>query len=164
MNFIISGIVILFFGMALLIISNAIIKNSDYFNSNKCYGQAEVVGYDQGEQTNRHTLLVRILGINDNNVYGCAAGKIIISDYPKGKIVDVIYAPKKSFGIRLKEVHLRNNPPGNRTAIGNVIKKLAWGSVTVGLIMIFAGIITIFFKKEVWLCLKDYFPLVRLFC
>lgn len=143
MVFLIAAIVIAFFAMVLLVIGAAMVSKGKSFNENKRYGVAEVVGYECAEQSNWYSLLVRIPELNDGKVYNCTAGKINPSDYPKGKAVDVIYAPKKVAGIIFVEAHLRKNPPADTVRIGQGIKKISIAMLVIAGILIVLGIATL---------------------
>ena len=101
--FVIAG-VLLFIALLLLETGTILGKDSIVFESNKRIGKAEVVGYEH--QSSHHTMLVRLPELNDGKIYSCVAGKIRTSDYPKGAVVDVYYAPEKVAGINIVEVHL----------------------------------------------------------
>lgn len=143
MGFLIAAVVVAFFAMVLLIIGAAMVSKGKSFNENKRYGVAEVVGYERAEQSNWYTLLVRIPELNDAKVYNCTAGKINPSDYPKGKTVDIIYAPKKVAGIKFVEAHLRENPPADTTRLGQSMKKISVAMLVIAGILIVLGIVTL---------------------
>ena len=109
----------------MFIIGISLEKQGRSFEQNKKSGKAEVVGYERADQSNWYTLLVRIPKLNDGKIYNCSAGKIKISDYPKGSVIDVWYAEKKIVGLKVVEVHLLNNPPADGMKIGSKIKKFS---------------------------------------
>lgn len=143
MGFLIAAASVAFFAFVLLIIGSAMERKGKSFNENTRQGVAEVVGYERAEQSNWYTLLIRIPELNDGKVYNCTAGKINPSDYPKGKTVDIIYAPKKAAGIKFVEAHLRENPPPDTTRLGIGIKKISVAMLVIAGILIVLGIATL---------------------
>lgn len=132
-----------FFAITLLIIGIALEREGTEFNANAQSGKAEVVGYDRAEQSNWYTLLVRIPKLNDGKFYNCTAGKSInTSEYPKGTIVDVLYAPKTIAGIRVIETHLKENPPTDKARLGKKVELLAFALLGVSIILCIVGIVT----------------------
>lgn len=140
MGFLIAAIVVAFFAIVLLIIGAAMVSKGKSFNKNKRYGAAEVVGYERAEQSNWYTLLIRIPELDNGKIFNCTAGKINPSDYPKGKVIDIIYAPKKVAGISFVEAHLRENPPADTTRLGQNTKKISVAMLVIAGILIVIGI------------------------
>lgn len=143
MGFLIAGAVIAFIAAVLLIIGAALVRQGKSFRENMRYGIAEVVGYERAEQSDWYTLLIRIPELNDGKVYSCTAGKISPAAYPKGKVVEIIYAPKKVAGIRFVEAHLRENPPADTVRLGNGIKKISVAMLAIAGILVVSGIVTL---------------------
>lgn len=125
MGFLIAAIVIAVFALALLIIGAALEKSGRSFRENQRKGLAEVVGYERAEQSNWYTLLVRIPALNDGKIYNCTAGKIHLSQYPKGSVIRVLYAPKRIAGMNVVEVHLLDDPPADSSRLGRGIKRVS---------------------------------------
>lgn len=112
MVFIVLATFFLMIGLCFAIFSYVMLKKDKNFKSNKKYGTAEIVGYrqDMDDYRSEPSLLVKILEENDGNLYTCKCGKINLSDYPKGKIVNIEYAPIKEFGINVMDVRMIENP------------------------------------------------------
>lgn len=125
MAFFIAAMVVAFFALVLFIIGTALKKQNAGFQQNKRHGLAEVVGYKRSSQSNYLSLLVRIPALNDGQTYICTSGKINTSDYPKGSVVKVWYAPKRVAGIHVVEVYLYDNPPADSTKIAQGIIRLS---------------------------------------
>ena len=143
MGFFIAAGVIAFIAFTLFIIGFSLGRQGSSFEKNKRMGQAEVVGYERGERSNWYTLLVRIPELNDGKIYNCTAGKMNISQYPKGSVIDVLYAPKKVAGINVVEVHLLSNPPADSSKVGRGIKKFSVAMLAIAVMLVVAGIVTI---------------------
>lgn len=140
MVFLIAAIVVAFFAVVLLIIGVAMVSKGKSFHENKRYGKAEVAGYERGEQSNWYTLLIRIPELNDGKIYNCTAGRINLSSYPKGAVIDIIYAPKRVANINFVEAHLLDNPPADTIRLGTGIKKFAIAMFAIAGILIILGI------------------------
>ena len=80
------------------IVAKGLKKSGRNFKKGMTYGQAEVIGYDRDEGSSWYSLVVRLCGLDSNHIYNCKSRKISTADYPKGKIVEVIYAPKYVWG------------------------------------------------------------------
>ena len=143
MGFLIAAIVVAFFAIALLIIGVAMVSTGKSFHANKRYGKAEVVGYERADQSDWYTLLIRIPELNDGKIYNCTAGKIDLSSFPKGTVIDIVYAPKKVAGIHFIEAHLLDNPPADTTRIGTEIKKFAIAMLVIAGILVVVGMTTL---------------------
>lgn len=143
MNFLFAAAIVSVFALALLIIGLAMEKSGKSFCANQRRGRAEVVGYRRAEESNWYTLLVRIPELNDGKFYSCSAGKINLSDYPKGAVVDVLYAPKRVVGMNIVEVHLLNNPPTNSVRIGHRIKVVSIVMLVAAVALAVAGIVSV---------------------
>lgn len=143
MAFFISAGVVAFVGLILLIIGAALEKQSAYFEKNKRCGQAEVVGHQCSSQSNYSTLLVRIPDLRDDNAYNCASGKIDISCFPKGTMVNVWYASKRVAGMNVVEVYLYDNPPADSTKTAWGIKKVSISMFAIVGILTVAGLMTL---------------------
>ncbi len=143
MSFLFAAVMVSLFALALLIIGLATEKSGKSFCANQRRGQAEVVGYERINQSNRYTLLVSIPELNDGKIYNCTSGKINLADYPKGTVVDVMYAPKKIIGISVVEVHLSNNPPANSLRLGHGIKIVSIVMFVTAVVLAVAGLATI---------------------
>lgn len=131
-----------FFAIVLFFVGIAMEREGADFNANVRSGKAEVVGYDRAEQSNWYTLMVRIPELNDGKVYNCTAGKgINPSEYPKGTMVDVLYAPKTIAGIRVIEAHLKDNPPADKARLGRIIEQLAFALLGVATILCIVGVV-----------------------
>ncbi len=136
--FILAGIALLF-SLALFVIGRFFKKDAVFFEENKRKGSAEVVGYNRAEKSNWYSLAVKLIDV-DEHVFDCDAGKIKTSDYPVGSIVSVIYVHKKTFGIDVFEVHLADNPPGDKMKISNVMMKISLVLFVVSVIMTIIGL------------------------
>jgi len=135
-----ASAIMLFFYIDFKIIVMILKRNAKYFEENKKYGKAEVVGYDSSEGSRWYSLIVRVLNLNESKTYICNSAKINIHDYPKGKIVDVIYAVTKRGHVN---VYLRDRMPadeGHMSKIFNVVSKIIL-AITIILLMI--GIATV---------------------
>lgn len=143
MECIIGACVLLVFGIALLIIGLALKMISDNFKRNSREGKAVVVGYEQSDYTTWRTLLVKIPALNQERLYSCKGGKISMSKYPKGTVIDVIYTPKRFAGIDLTEVHLKSNPPTDGMKIGNGIVYVSLAILVLACILTVIGIFTL---------------------
>lgn len=143
MNFLFAAAMVSVFALALLIIGLSMEKNGKSFCANQRRGWAEVVGYRRAEESNWYTLLVRIPELNDGKFYSCSAGKINLSDYPKGTVVDVLYAPKRVVGMNIVEVHLLNNPPKDSIQLGRRIKVASIVMLVAAAALTVAGIVSI---------------------
>lgn len=143
MGLLIGAGVVAFFAIVLLIIGVSLERSGKSFEENKRRGRAEVVGYDRADQSNWYTLLVRIPELNDGKLYNCTAGKINISDYPKGAVIDVFYAPKKVAGMNIVEVHLLDNPPADGSRLGSGIKKFCIAMFVIAALLAVVGVITL---------------------
>lgn len=143
MGLLIAATVIAFIAITLLIIGIALVSKGNSFHENKQYGKAEVVGYERADQSNWYTLLIRIPKLNDGKIYNCTAGKIDLSSYPKGTVIDIVYAPKKLAGINYVEAHLLDNPPADSTKLGSGIKKFAIAMLVIAGILVLVGITTL---------------------
>lgn len=143
MGFVVGAIVVAFFAVVLLIIGVALGREARYFEQNKRAGQAEVVGYDRADQSEWYTLAVRIPALKDGKIYGCKSGKINLSKYPKGTVVDVFYAPKKVAGIKVVEVHLRDKPPANGAKVSRGIKAIAKVMLGIACVLVALWVTTI---------------------
>lgn len=139
----ISSVVIAFFALVLLIIGIALKRKGNDFEQNKKCGQAEVVGYTRSKELEDYTLLVRIPKLNDDNLYSCTSGKIDLSHFPKGTIVDVLYAPIKVFGVDVVEVHLIDVPPTDCLTLGLKFKKFSIILFIIACIFAVAGVVTV---------------------
>lgn len=100
-------------------------KSANSFQESMRSGKAEVVGYEREERSSWYTLLVKIPALHDDMTHNCHAGKIQIANYPKGTVVDVIYAEKQVMGIPVIEVHLKENPPVSTTAVSTVFRSVS---------------------------------------
>lgn len=123
------------------VVAVALRKSADAFQEGAQFGKAEVVGYEREEHSSWYTLLVKIPTLNDNMIRSCHAGKIRIADYPKGTIVDVIYAKKQVMGLPVVEVHLRENPPASTATASTVFRSISLACLFLALI--FCAIATI---------------------
>lgn len=131
-----------FFAIVLFFVGIALEREGADFNANARSGKAEVVGYERTAKSNWYELLVRIPDLNDGKIYNCTAGKgINPSEYPKGAIVDVLYAPKTIVGIRVIEAHLKENPPADKARVGRIIEQLAFALLGVAAILCVVGIV-----------------------
>lgn len=143
MGILISALIIAFFAVVLLIIGIALESKGKLFAKNKRCGQAEVVGYERADQSDWYELLVRIPDLDDEKIYNCTAGKINISQFPKGSVIDVSYAPKKIVGLNVVEVHLLDNPPADSLKIGCGVKKISIAMFVIACILAIIGTIFI---------------------
>ncbi len=131
-----------FFTIVLFIVGITLEREGTDFIANARSGKAEVVGYERTAKSNWYELLVRIPDLNDGKIYNCTAGKgINPSEYPKGTIVDVLYAPKTIVGIRVIEAHLKENPPADKARLGRIIEQLAFALLGVAAILCIVGIV-----------------------
>lgn len=145
MAFLIGAGTVVFFAVILLVVGVALERKAKSFNENVRSGKAEVVGYDRTNQSDWYTLLVRIPELNDGKIYNCTAGKINLSQYPKGAIIDVLYAPKTIVGIKIVEVHLCDNPPADSFRLGRGIKRFSLALLVLTAILIVVGLITVIY-------------------
>lgn len=104
--FFIFALIFLMLAMIFYITGRLLNKSNRNFKKNMRYGQAEVIGYDREEGSDWHTLVVKLCGISDKNSYNCKSKKINIAEYPKGKRVEVVYAPKNIMGSVWYDVRL----------------------------------------------------------
>lgn len=132
---------LLFLFVIFFVVAAALRKSADSFQEGARSGKAEVVGYERKERSSWYTLLVKIPALNDNMTHNCHAGKIKIADYPKGAVVDVIYAKKQVIGIPVVEVHLKENPPASTAAASTVFRFISLACLLLALI--FCAIATI---------------------
>ena len=130
--------------IALLISGRIMQRSSEYFRKNRKSGKAVVVGYDRTEQSNWYSLKVKIPALGDNCTYGCSGGKLDLSKYPVGTVVDVWYAPKKSLGLGMVEIHLMENPPGDSGKIGRVITILSIFMLIIAVAFVLVGLLSVF--------------------
>lgn len=142
MEIIIAGFLTAVLAFMLFITGMVLNKNGRSFNESKRYGYGEVVGYDCGDQSSRYTLLVRIPELHDGKIYNCKSGKINIGNYPKGSVVNIIYAPKSIVGIEVIEVYLSDCPPADSVALGKKFKILSIVMFVISCILMVAGIAT----------------------
>lgn len=143
MGFFIAAGAVAFLAIVLLITGIALVRQAESFNKNVRPGKAEIVGYDRTNQSDWYTLMVKIPELNDGNLYSCTARRIDISQYPKGKTIDVLYAPKKTMGISIVEVHLAENPPVDSSKLGLGFKRVAYALLVIGGILVITGIISL---------------------
>ncbi len=136
--FILAGITLLL-SFSMFIIGRFLKKDADFFEENMRKGKAEVVGYNRAEKSNWYSLAVKLIDV-DEHIFNCEAGKININDYPVGSIVSVIYVKKRTFGIDVFEVHLADNPPGDKKKISNVMMKISLVLFVVSVIMTIIGL------------------------
>lgn len=132
---------IVFFAVILLLGSVALEREGADFAANVRFGKAEVVGYNQAEQSNGYTLLVRIPELNDDKLYNCIAGKGTNPwEYPEGAIVDVLYVPRTIEGINVIEaIYLKENQPVDKARIGKTMEQVAFALLGVDAILFIAG-------------------------
>lgn len=136
-----SGISVVL-GLSILLIGIMLKKQSEYFEKNKKQGRAEVVGYNRFEGSDRYSLAVRLLDIDNTTVYGCQSGVINIADYPVGRVVSVLYSGM-SIGNDFVEIHLVENLPADKLKASRIIIKTALVLFAVSAIMIVIGLIKI---------------------
>lgn len=122
------------------LISAILKRNVTYFEEHKKYGKGEVVGYDASEGSRWYSLIIKIIDLNDNKTYICSSAKIDIHDYPKGSIVNVIYAVTKRGRVR---VHLADKLPANENNMAKVFNIVSWISLIFAFIFVLAGVLTI---------------------
>lgn len=130
-----------FLFVVFLVAASALRKSARAFQEGARSGKAEVVGYEREERSSWYTLLVKIPALNDNMTHNCHAGKIRIADYPKGAVIDVIYAEKRVMGIPVIEVRLKENPPVSTAAVSAVFRAVSL--VCLFLALVFCAIATI---------------------
>lgn len=108
--------------ITLLICAFAIDRDNRSFEKNKRFGKAEVTAYNRVSQSDAYTLYVRIPELSYKNTYSCSHGRINVSDYPPGTIVDVMYAPKKIAGNDYADIRLIDSPPADSSGIARMLK------------------------------------------
>ena len=143
MGLLIAAGVVMFFALVLWIIGIALKRQGKIFVENKRYCRAEVVGYERADQSDWYTLLVRIPDFDDGKIYSCSARKIDTACFPKGSVIDVLYAPRKVVGIKVVEVHLLSNPPADGLKLGRRIEAVSVAMFLVASILSIIGFITV---------------------
>lgn len=144
MVYLIAAFAVGFIGCVLRIIGTFLGRQVSSFEKNKRRGTAEVIGCQRAEDSRRrYVLMVRILEKNDGKTYLCEGKGILASKYPKGTIVNVLYAEHTVLGIPVTEVHLLHAPPADATAVTRVIKGIATGMLLIAVCLMIAGIITL---------------------
>lgn len=141
MGALISAGVIACVAFCLLICGVAIGKETEGFRENCRTAKAEVVGYDRSYERG-NTLLVRIPELNDGKLHSCIVGSGLLETYPKGTVVDVRYAAKKTMGISVLQVQLRDDPP-NHGKTGHIMKRVSIAMLGIAGILVVAGIATL---------------------
>lgn len=119
---VVLGLGPLIVAITLWICAYAIDRDNRDFEKNKQFGKAVVTSYNRVSQSDAYTLYVRMPELSDKNTYSCSHGKINVGDYPPGKIVDVMYVPKKMAGINYADIRLIDSPPANRSGFARVLK------------------------------------------
>ena len=126
--------------ITLLICAFAIDRDNRSFEKNKRFGKAEVTAYNRVSQSDAYTLYVRIPELSDKNIYNCSHGRINVSDYPPGTIVDVMYAPKKIAGNDYADIRLIDSPPADSSGFARVLIILSVALFVAAGILTAAGI------------------------
>lgn len=135
--------ILAFFSLIFLLFGVALQRETIGFESNKRIGKAEVTGYSRRSGSNYRMLMVRLLNFRDADCYSCASGKINVSEYPIGTVVDVIYAPVKKLGVNVVEIHLIENPPANSSGSAHIMKMLALGLIIIAAMLVATGIVIV---------------------
>lgn len=138
--FLIFALIFLMLAMIFYITGKILNKSDRNFKKNMRYGRAEVIGYDREEESDWYTLIVKLCDIADKSSYNCKSKKINIADYPKGKLVDVVYAPKFVMGAVWYDVRL--NETGKLPTEDGILAK---GFETVGIICLILAVIIFIF-------------------
>lgn len=124
------------------LISVILKRSSVYFHEHKKYGSGEVVGYDSSEGSRWYSLIVKVVELNDNKTYICNSAKINIHDYPKGSIVNVVYAITKRGRV---QVYLADRLPADKSYMAKVFNVISLVSLIITLGLVAAGILTTLF-------------------
>ena len=135
-----SGTILVF--AALFLAVGIWLKNSaKRFSENAKQGRAVTVGFAQDGNNGADHLLVTLLDSQDHNTYGCQTrDKATFENYPIGTVLDVLYAPGKTMGIRSMEIHSLNKPPISKNAIGNGILAVSAVGLTAGIALGIVGL------------------------
>lgn len=141
MGYYIAAAALLFFALLFWLVGVFLQRSTQTFDRNQRFGRAEVVGYDRGEQSSHYSLLVRILDLDDGKLYNCKSQHLDLAKYPKGAVVDVVYAPKRVMGIDVVEVHLADAPPMNGAKFAAGLKIFALVLLIISGILVLAGIV-----------------------
>ena len=140
MELLFGGAVIAIFATTMLIAGTVLAKEENTFRQNKRVGKAVIVGYDQEDQSNHHSLLVKIPALNDGKLYSCPIRKTGSSDFSVGKEIDIFYANKKEFGVSLVEVRLANAQVPNYHKISYIFKTISWIAYAISIGMTVFGV------------------------
>lgn len=137
--------VVAFIALILNIIGKYSQHQADNFEEKKHIGKAEIVGYDQssGNPTASYSLMVKIPELSDGKLYSCEPAMTNLTEFPKGKTIDVLYAPVKIMGVDTVEVHLISEPPVRKSKLGQKVKKLAKILMVTSLILAGIGVISL---------------------
>ncbi len=133
--------VVAIFGFSLFVIGFALKRQVNRFMANARACRAEVIGYTRGGNSSWYTLLVKLIGAEDDGVYSCKSGKINTWDYPKGTIINVVYSPQKMLGINFPEIHLADNPPHGSIKLGRIIEWFGLALLVISVILVTVGIV-----------------------
>lgn len=143
MIYLFSAAVLLVFFINFEVIGLILKRSARNFYENQKKGTAEVVGYDSSEQSRWYSLIVKIIELNDGKTYICNSAKINIHNYPKGKIIDVIYVTSKIAGKNMIQVYLLDNLPANKMVVAKVFTRLGYFILIVVIVLILLGIYSI---------------------
>lgn len=154
MGLLICAGVIACVAFALLICGGLLEKEGEDFRRNCRVAKAEVVGYDRSYERGS-TLLVRIPERNDGKIYSCIVGSSLLETYPKGTMVDILYAAKKTMGIYVLQVQLRDDPPRDHGKTGHAMKKVSIAMLFIVVVLVVVGIAVSLFERSVILGLKE---------
>lgn len=136
-----SAAIMAVFYLDFKLISVILKRSSVYFDEHKKYGSGEVVGYYANEGSRLRSPIVRVIELNDNKTYICNAN-INTHDYPKGSIVNVVYAITKRGRV---EVYLADRLPADKASMSKVFNIISLISLIITLVLAAAGVITTLF-------------------
>lgn len=139
MGLLIGAGVIACIASAILIGGSALEKEGEDFRKNCRVAKAEVVGYDRSYERGS-TLLVCIPERNDGKIYSCVVGSGQLEKYPKGMVVDILYAAKSTMGIPVLQIQLLDDPPRDRGQTGRVMKNTAFVMLCIAGVLAVVGI------------------------
>lgn len=141
MGFYIGAATLLLFALLFWMVGAFLQRSTKEFECNQRFGQAEVVGYERGEQSSHYSLLVRIPELNDEKLYNCKSQHLDLAKYPKGTMVDVVYAPKRVMGVDVVEVQLADAPPASGAKFAAGLKIFSLVLLSISGILVLAGVI-----------------------
>lgn len=107
-----------------------------YYENNKQFGRAKILGYEHHDQSRVSSYFVSLLDIGDENTYICSGHGLKTEKYPIGTVIEVEFARGKKFGVSYTEVHFANALPPDRCKIGKVFLDIA-AELFVGAIVLF---------------------------